>query len=41
MFGMVFLLCMGEAGRGKVLREFTLDRMLHETERVYEEILGS
>ena len=30
---------MGRAGRGKALREFTLDRMLRETERVYEEVL--
>jgi len=29
-----------EAGREKALREFTLDRMLQETERVYEEVLG-
>ena len=27
------------AGREKALREFTLDRMLRETERVYEEVL--
>ena len=27
---------MGEAGRKKALKEFTLDRMLRETERVYE-----
>jgi len=32
---------MGEAGRKKALREFTLDRMLHETERVYREIFNS
>jgi len=32
---------MGEAGREKALQEFTLDRMLHETERVYREVLGS
>jgi len=30
---------MGEAGRKKPLREFTLDRMLRETERVYQEVL--
>jgi len=30
----------GQAGREKALREFTLDRMLRETERVYEEVLG-
>jgi glycosyltransferase involved in cell wall biosynthesis len=30
---------MGRAGREKALREFTLDRMLHETERVYREVL--
>ena len=28
---------MGRAGREKALREFTLDRMLRETERVYRE----
>ncbi len=32
---------MGEAGREKALRKFTLSRMLCETERVYEEILES
>jgi len=31
--------CMGQAGREKALREFTLDRMFHETLRVYGEIL--
>jgi len=30
---------MGQLGREKALREFTLDRMLRETERVYEEVL--
>jgi hypothetical protein len=30
---------MGQAGREKALREFTLDRMLHETERVYREVV--
>ena len=30
---------MGEAGRKKPLREFTLDRMLRETERVDGEVL--
>jgi glycosyltransferase involved in cell wall biosynthesis len=30
---------MGEAGRKKALLEFTLDRMLKETLRVYEEVL--
>ena len=29
---------MDDAGRKKALREFTLDRMLSETERVYEEV---
>ena len=29
---------MGEAGRKKALKEFTLDRMLRETERVYREV---
>ena len=29
---------MGRAGREKALREFTLDRMLRETERVYNGI---
>ena len=29
-----------EAGREKLLQEFTLDRMLRETERVYEEVTG-
>ena len=29
---------MGRAGREKALREFTLDRMLQETERVYNGI---
>jgi len=32
---------MGQAGRKKALREFTLDRMLAETQRVYEEVLKS
>jgi len=32
---------MGEAGREKALQEFTLDRMLRETEKVYREVLGS
>ena len=31
---------MGQAGRKKAPREFTLDRMLEETEKVYEEVLG-
>lgn len=31
---------MGEAGREKALRDFTLDRMLMETEKVYDEVLG-
>ena len=31
---------MGQAGREKSLREFALDRMLRETERVYEEVVG-
>jgi glycosyltransferase involved in cell wall biosynthesis len=30
---------MGEAGREKALKEFSLDRMLKETLRVYEEVL--
>ena len=30
---------MGQTGREKTLKEFTLDRMLRETERVYEEVL--
>ncbi len=30
---------MGEAGREKAIREFTLDRMLRETERTYEEVV--
>jgi len=30
---------MGEAGREKTLREFTLDLMLEETEKVYHEVL--
>ena len=29
---------MGQAGRKKAPREFTLDRMLEETEKVYEEV---
>ena len=29
---------MGQAGREKALKEFTLDRMLRETERVYNGI---
>ena len=29
-----------QPGRKKPLREFTLDRMLRETERVYEEVVG-
>lgn len=29
----------GKAGRKKALREFTLDRMLRETDVVYEEVL--
>ncbi len=32
--------CMGEAGRQRALGNFTLDRMLHETHRVYEEVVG-
>jgi len=32
---------MGQAGREKALREFTLDRMLRGTGRVYEEVLGN
>ena len=31
---------MGQAGRKKAPREFTLDRMLEETEKVYEGVLG-
>ena len=31
---------MGQAGREKALKEFTLDRMLAETQKVYEEILS-
>jgi glycosyltransferase involved in cell wall biosynthesis len=31
---------MGQAGREKALREFTLDRMLAETKKVYEEALA-
>ena len=31
---------MGKAGRQKAMCEFTLDRMLRETEKVYEEVLG-
>jgi len=31
---------MGQAGRKKALKEFTPDRMLHKTEKVYEEVLG-
>jgi len=31
---------MGEAGREKALRKFTLDRMLRETQALYEEILA-
>jgi len=30
---------MGEAGRAKALKEFTLDRMLAETQKVYEEVI--
>jgi len=30
-----------KAGWEKALQEFTLDRMLRETERVYREVLGS
>ena len=30
-----------QPGRKKALREFTLDRMLRETERVYGEVLES
>jgi len=29
---------MGEAGRKKAFKEFPLDRMLRETERVYREV---
>jgi len=29
-----------QAGREVALREFTLDRMLRETEKAYEEALG-
>ena len=32
---------MGRAGREKALKEFTLDRMLRETEKVYREVLIS
>jgi len=32
---------MGQASREKALKEFTLDRMLRETEKVYQEVLGS
>jgi len=31
---------MEKAGREKALREFTLDRMLRETERVYKEVVA-
>lgn len=31
--------CMGRASRERALKEFTLSRMLQETERVYEEVL--
>jgi len=31
---------MGQAGREKALKEFTLDRMLAGTQKVYEEILS-
>ncbi len=31
---------MGKAGRQKAMCEFTLDRMLRETEKVYEKVLG-
>ena len=31
---------MDSADCNKTQREFTLDRMLHETERVYEEVLS-
>jgi len=31
---------MGEAGRQRALGNFTLDRMLHETHRVYEKVVG-
>ena len=31
---------MGQAGRKKALKEFTLDRMLQETERVYKQVLS-
>jgi len=30
---------MGQAGRKKALKEFTLSRMLRETQRIYEEVL--
>jgi len=30
---------MGQAGREKALKEFTLDRMLRETERIYRAII--
>lgn len=33
------LRAMGEAGRKKALQEFTLERMLTETLRLYEEVL--
>jgi GDP-D-mannose dehydratase len=32
---------MGKAGREKALQQFTLERMLLETEAVYEEVLNS
>jgi glycosyltransferase involved in cell wall biosynthesis len=31
---------MGEKGREKALREFTLDRMLIETQEIYRQVLG-
>jgi len=30
---------MGEAGRQRALEKFTLDRMLQETQRVYQKVL--
>jgi len=31
---------MGEAGREKTLREFSLERMLDETEKIYAEVMN-
>ena len=35
-----FTVAWAQPGRKKPLREFTLDRMLRETEKVYEEVVG-